>query len=419
MKIALATVLVGVTSGATTNNPFAPKHTPNNAQSKRISRLLSSATPLHHHRQLDGSDNYYNSNSVDISKYSLRFEKCSTVKQYNLNSNYQDSDTVLSSKRFVIFRLCPDHSCGSCDENYGEYLIDMESYLDVMLQYKYEEQTEYCTACETCYTQAAQANNNMAAANYYDDAVQQNNADDGCGKFDLNSCYKECLNIDNMESNGYVDAADYIGCVKVYENDKKGLAYWAGATCNANGSRIKIGLFTDENCNDQDESADTELYMKNDNGYNVKLSYHLLKHTFVNGYNNCITSCATYEDGNSYAQTAEVCDTLYQSAAKCESTHAFNYRSENSQNWMEEMTACDFIEQLNYGTYDEYGEIVVTGGRMIIQRATSSGAQRFFLTFFVWGTIFMSAYVALLYHKIMKGQKSLLSAHAKDGAALA
>jgi hypothetical protein len=86
---------------------------------------------------------------------------------------------------------------------------------------------------------------------------------------------------------------------------------------------------------------------------------------------------------------------------------------------MEEMKACDFIQQLNYGTYDESGEIDVTGGRLIISRATSTGAQKFFLTFFVWGTIFMSAYVALLYHKIMKGQKSLLSAHMKDGAALA
>eukprot|EP00577_Skeletonema_sp_RCC1716_P012874 CAMPEP_0113417088 /NCGR_PEP_ID=MMETSP0013_2-20120614/25466_1 /TAXON_ID=2843 ORGANISM="Skeletonema costatum, Strain 1716" /NCGR_SAMPLE_ID=MMETSP0013_2 /ASSEMBLY_ACC=CAM_ASM_000158 /LENGTH=414 /DNA_ID=CAMNT_0000304193 /DNA_START=42 /DNA_END=1286 /DNA_ORIENTATION=+ /assembly_acc=CAM_ASM_000158 len=414
MKIALATALIGVTSATTSSsNPFAPKVTPNNADSKRIGRLLSSATPL---RQLDGSGS--SSYTIDISKYSLRFEKCSTVKQYNANNNYQESDTVLSAKRFVIFRLCPNHSCGSCDENYGEYLIDMESYLDAMLQYKYEEQTEYCTACETCYTQAAQANNDMGA--YYDDATQQQEDDDGCGSFNLDSCYKECLNIANMESNGYVDAADYVGCVKVYENENKGLAYWAGATCNANGSRIKIGLFTDEDCNNQDDSANTELYMKNDNGYNVKLSYHLLKHTFVNGYNNCITSCADYEDGSDYAQTAEVCDTLYDSSAKCETSHAFNYRtSENSQNWMEEMTACDFIEQVNYGTYDASGEIVVTGGRMIIQRATSSGAQRFFLTFFVWGTIFMSAYVALLYHKIMKGQKSLLSAHAKDGAALA
>lgn len=400
MKIALVTALVGVTTA--TNSPFAPKLTPNNPEAKRLGRLLSAATPL---RQLEGADanNYGN---VDISKYSLRFEKCSTVKQYNPNNNYEESNTVLQAKRFVIFRLCPNHSCGSCNENYGEYLIDMESYLDAMLQYKYEEQTEYCTACETCYKNQGYAN---------DDAAE----DDGCGKFDVNSCYKECQNIGNMESNGYVDAADYIGCVKVYENENKGLAYWAGATCNANGSRIKIGLFTDEYCNIQDSSANMELYMKNENGYNVKLSYHLLKHTFVNGYNNCITSCADYEDGNDYAQTAEICDTLYGSAAKCETTHGFNYRSENSQNWMEEMTACDFIEQLNYGTYDESGEIVVTGGRMIISRAASSGAQRFFLTFFVWGTIFMSAYVALLYHKIMKGQKSLLSAHAKDGAALA
>lgn len=399
MKIAFATTLVGVVSAATStttthNNPFAPKITPNNSESKQLGRLLSSATPL---RQLEGQ--------VDVSSYSLRFEKCSTVKQYNANNNNQ----VITAKRFVIFRLCPNHSCGSCDQNFGEYLIDMETYLETMLPYKYEEQTEYCSACDECYTQSTQANNNDAVA-----------AQDGCANFDLNSCYQECLNIENMESNGYVDAADYIDCVKVYENNNKGLTYWAGATCHANGSRIKIGLFTDEECTVEDTNVDTELYMKNENGYNVRLSYHLLKHTFVNGYNNCITSCADNADGNDNSQTAEVCETLYQSSAKCESIHAFSYRtSDNSQMWTEEMKACDFIEQLNYGTYDESGQIVVTGGRLIIERATTTGAQKFFVTFFVWGTIFMSAYVALLYHKIMKGQKSLLSAHIKDGAALA
>ena len=402
MKIALATAFVGVASAAATStNPFAPKVTPNNSESKRLGRLLSSATPL---RQLDGGGG-----QIDVSKYSLRFEKCSTVKQYNTYNNYQESDTVLASQRFVIFRLCPNHSCGSCDEKYGEYLIDMENYLTYMLAYKYEKQTEYCTACEKCYTQAAQGNNDMGAA---DDAE-----DDGCGNFDLNSCYKECINIDNMESNGYVDAADYVGCTKVYENNNKGLAYWARATCYGNGSRIKIGLFTDEECTFHDDSVDAEYYMKDKNGYNVKLSYHLLKHTFVNGNDKCITSCAEYVDGSTYAQTAEVCETLYESSAKCERTHSFSYHT--TSDWTEEMKACDFIEQLNYGTYDETGEIVVTGGRMILQKATSTGAQKFFLTFFIWGTIFMSAYVALLYHKIMKGQKSLLSAHVKDGAALA
>lgn len=378
-----------------------------------MSRLLSSATPI---RELEGSysSSYYN--QVDLSKYSLHFEKCSTVKHYNVNSKNYD---VLTAKRYVIFRLCPNHACGSCDEKYGEYIIDMETYVDTMLQLKYEKQQEYCNTCDTCNTQAAQADNNMGAA-YDDQTGQQVNQYDACSNIDLDSCYSECLNIANMEDNGYVDAADYVGCVKVYENQNKGVAYWAGATCNEGGSHIKIGLFTDEYCTIQDESASPELYMKNNKGYNVRLSYHLLKHVSVNGNSNgCVASCADYGNGNSYGETIEACETLYQSAAKCESSHGFGNKASSSLTWSDEKMACDFIQQNQYGVYNDSGEIVVSGGRAVMQKATSTGAQRFFLTFFFWGTVFMSAYVALLYHKIMKGQKSLLGAHIKDGAALA
>jgi hypothetical protein len=424
MKFSLATFVAGfgaasaAAASSSSSNPFAPKTTPNNSKTKQMSRLLSSATPI---RELEGSyssssssSSYYN--QVDLSKYSLHFEKCSTVKHYNVNSKNYDT---LTAKRYVIFRLCPNHSCGSCDENYGEYIIDMETYVDTMLQLKYEKQEEYCNTCDTCNTQAAQADNNMGTS-YDDQTGQQVNQDDACSDIDLDSCYSECLNIANMEDNGYVDAADYVGCVKVYENQNKGVAYWAGAACNGGGSHIKIGLYTDEDCTIQDESASPELYMKNNNGYNVRLSYHLLKHVSVNGNSNgCVASCADYGNGESYGEAIEACETLYQSAAKCESSHGFGNLASSSLTWSDEKMACDFIQQNQYGVYDDSGEIVVSGGRAVMQKATSTGAQKFFLTFFVWGTVFMSAYVALLYHKIMKGQKSLLGAHIKDGSALA
>lgn len=427
MKIISATTFVAGVSvaAAATNsktNPFAPKITPNNSESKRLGRLLSSATPL---RELGGSA-YDNYGQVDVSAYSIRFEKCSTVKQYNVDNNYEQTDTVLKAKRFVIFRLCPNHSCdaNSCNENYGEYLIDVETYLDTMLQYKSEQQQEYCSTCNTCYNQAAQGYNDNAYAQdgttYYDP----------CSSLDVNSCYQECLNIDNIESNGYVDAAEYVGCVKVYQNRNTGLTYYAGAVCNAAGTHIKIGMFTDEECTVQDETAESERYMKNEQGYNVKLSYHLLKLTTGSSDDRgCLASCTdgskdweyNVTNTNYDAQTASVCETLYKSSAKCENSHAFSLKSSGkySQNWNEESRACNFIYQLYQGVYDESGEIIVTGGRRIIRTATSSVAQKFFLTFFVWGTVFMSAYVALLYHKIMKGQKSLLESHFQDGSALA
>ena len=61
------------------------------------------------------------------------------------------------------------------------------------------------------------------------------------------------------------------------------------------GSRIKIGVFLDEDCSVHAESQDVEDYLKDDDGYPMKLSYHLLKQTFVEGY--CVASCLRDDDG--------------------------------------------------------------------------------------------------------------------------
>ena len=41
------------------------------------------------------------------------------------------------------------------------------------------------------------------------------------------------------------------------------------------GSRIKIGVFLDEDCSVCAEFQDVEDYLKDDDGYPMKLSYHL------------------------------------------------------------------------------------------------------------------------------------------------
>jgi len=65
---------------------------------------------------------------VDLTGYSMKFEKCQFVKQYDEEEDGgEDNDTILSTKRFVIFRMCPDSSCSSCNYNYGEYIVDMEA----------------------------------------------------------------------------------------------------------------------------------------------------------------------------------------------------------------------------------------------------------------------------------------------------
>lgn len=53
--------------------------------------------------------------------------------------------------------------------------------------------------------------------------------------------------------------------------------------CTSSGTRIKILIFSDEEFSNYQEDLDIESYLKNGDGYNLKLSYHLLKQTYADG----------------------------------------------------------------------------------------------------------------------------------------
>ena len=116
--------------------------------------------------------------------------------------------------------------------------------------------------------------------------------------------------------------------------------------------------------------------MKNDNGYNVKLSYHLLKQTFV--ANRCVASCTKVDENandgdddgaDQEVETAEVCENLYEAAGKCENAHGFENGMDYSNSdyykvqTSNEESVCEFITTIRSGHYDETGEVVVKGGQ--------------------------------------------------------
>ena len=184
------------------------------------------------------------------------------------------------------------NACSSCNYNYGEYIVDMETYLEAALQYKEEVQEDYCNTCNQCYEWAAEQAEN-------DDGNQEENDEVWrCDGMDTDTCYAECQNIENMEENGYMDASEFVECQQFdIENDDDGdNQLYAGAMCASSGTRIKIGIFSDEECSNYEEGLDIENYLKNGDGYNLKLSYHLLKQTFAEGER--IADCLVEEEQN-------------------------------------------------------------------------------------------------------------------------
>lgn len=133
MKFITAIAFLAATVSA--SNPFAPKHTRRAAaKSQYVNKLVNGAVATKNSqlgRRLNDADEY----EVDISGYSVMFEQCQFVKSYNDElAEEEEVETVLATQRFVLFRLCPD-DCTSCNYNYGEYLVDLESYLEATVEY--------------------------------------------------------------------------------------------------------------------------------------------------------------------------------------------------------------------------------------------------------------------------------------------
>jgi len=433
MKFSLISFLAaaGYTAAAK-SNPFAPKVSANNAASAYTAKLVRGAKTV---RALEGQNG-----EIDLTNYAIKFEKCQFVKEFageeGGNNNKDGGNNFLQTKRFVIFRLCPNSSCGSCNSGFGEYIIDLETYLQATTEYVQQKQENMCQTCNQCYEMAQNQNNG-------DDGGNNDNAY-MCQNIDTSSCYEECQNIDNMEENGYLDASEFIECQQLQNNNNNNnnnngqqVNYYAGAMCASSGSRIKIGVFTDEQCSTLAENMDVESMLNGDNGY-MKLSYHKLKSVFPES--DCVAKCL-YEDENAnnnnnnngeqqQAQTAEICRNLYEAAGKCESTHGFSamkyYNNNNNQNNAEnnyynqirnEEAVCNYMQNVMSGIYDMSGEISIQGGRSVTGGGpATTGGQKFALTFFILGSAGLAGYALMLHQQLTKGAKANL---ANQGGAMA
>jgi len=246
---------------------------------------------------------------------------------------------------------------------------------------------------------------------------------------DCDTCYEECQKIENMEQNGYVDATNFLECQMIYDPEDDGAAaLYAGPICASYGTKIKIGVFTDEECMTVDTSKDVEDYLMDENGYQMKLSHALLKTIYAE--DSCVSCMEEVEDngdennGDDQEQpgTNEMCMAIYEEAAKCEQSHGFEgafYQNQNNGNGnnneyynqeAQEGLVCDFITSLQAGTYDETGEIILSGASSVVGGGSkTTGGQKFALTFFVLGSVSLAVYSAMLHSKLTKGGKADLS----------
>ena len=73
-----------------------------------------------------------NENNADysyIAEYSIKFQGCHHVQQWNDNID-EDNDVRIMTKRLARFRLCPTDQCSNdkssgCTTKYGDYIVDV------------------------------------------------------------------------------------------------------------------------------------------------------------------------------------------------------------------------------------------------------------------------------------------------------
>jgi len=376
------------------------RQTPNNAKS----RLLNKARALNNNRN----------NGVALTDYVVKFQKCQFVKAFDDDlAADEQSDSVLATRRFVIFRLCPVESCYSCNYGYGEYVIDLEGYLEYAVAHVQEEQEDMCNNCKQ---NCGNYNNNRDLAYYY--------GDNTC------SCASDCAAIESMEDLGYVDAVNYLDCQQVYQGNDDTSSLYAGPMCSNSGEAIKIGIFTDEDCSVPTNKNIEDYLEYTEYGVQMQLSYGLFNK--LHDESTCFTCIEENQNNNyyGYAESNELCEGLYQDAAKCESAYNFNNGYTNYGNYQnqaaQEEVVCKFISSLSSGTYDESGEIRIgtkasSSSSSSSDSSITSGVQKFFLTVFILSTVALAGYAAMLHKQITgkDGKDSVEGLAKQDGGTLA
>lgn len=309
----------------------------------------------------------------------------------------------------------------SCQSNYGEYMLELEDYLDLMVEYHNERFEKYCETCEDCmyevYMKWLQSGGDrnrklkaVSDSTWKDDLESEDfkKAHRELGFNPWNICpeYDTCRYYGNSCQQGVDDSlTQYFECTEV-ESSNGQIAY-LGPKCSEDGATITLGVYADEYCY---EDISSGFSIKNILGFNLEgdefapivsgslidvipeegvrdqmerwsLNYDAEVAEYYTPLDQmcipCMASRQPYEyrgivgdyadqddDGEGDAnEINELCENLYMVSARCDK-HFRSYSSRVSQAKYAQAEAlvtedltCDFIDSIVMGNYDETGLI--------------------------------------------------------------
>lgn len=137
-----------------------------------------------------------------------------------------------------------------------------------------------------------------------------------CGR-----CSNECDKMAYMNENGYFSATRFNQCQQIDDsaNDEHA-ALFAGPICN--GDRIKIGVFQDQDCQILDVSKEVDDYLVDNEGFQMKLSYVILKsasYDLMDKSLSCVVDAPTSTNATPATyEINEMCQSLKRASFSCQ-----------------------------------------------------------------------------------------------------
>jgi hypothetical protein len=320
MKLALAIFAVIAANVAAFEH--APMEGSIKADSAMGMKLLSQARLLNEENQAV--------QATWVSGFSLKFQGCYNIKQWNDEAD-EANDVKIATKSLVRFRLCPSSGCSEskaagCTAGYGDYIIDMNTYVAAYFEIKEQAEEQQCeTILNNCDCENAENQDYCK----YDCVVAANMPQCVDG-----NPYEEGEQVAEMEINNYLECGRY-----EFNNGGRELEdrveYFLGPYCANQGGAILMGLFTEDSCTEfADETAGKTAF--------TELTGQTLPYseTSIVGMEclSCLGASEEQADGEVQGTVGDQCAAIYSTAGKCESSLADGITDTKNTN------GCTFID---------------------------------------------------------------------------
>lgn len=405
----------------------------------------------------ENHDDYYlgDDATYSMSGYSLKYAKCQPVQYFDDQAIEAGLSTPMSKVDIVVLRLCPQDTCDSssqygCFYNYGEYAVNLNDYLRIMLKYSAQKREYVCAFCDECLANgqnngrrldedAGEANEDGDQADENQDEQdaqdQDENAEDENGEQQNQEEENEDGQQDDQEAeqqdgegqeqnqeaegeqqeeeedkyagacddwNTYCTDYEYLCDADAQENNQymnyEGYLNYLGCTeAKYNG----YAYFVRPRCDGSNNQIKMAVYYDQycaqyaGNDVSIKdLGLGFSEGTFYEFYSGSCIDCSAgndlVEDSNSL-----MCNNVHFKSASC-TTRMQNDLFASDE---DESTDCSFIESLRTGTYDKYGQLnTMFGGQNADTEVTKS--QKIFIALSALLCVAFIIYACYLHHSM-------------------